>query len=131
MKRTTRTIFEDELSRREIAFERSDEGTYRLQVDGGTIVASLENIRRNAERDNDPEAVRRFVDHLVRALPDAFAASLRNQDTLLERVNLEVEEVDGHKLGMVPLDSPYKASVIFAGSFRDLVAQTWDGLCWL
>jgi len=159
MKKTARIIFEDELGRRQIPFQRSDDGLYRLQIEGVTISASLDNIRRDAEREDDPEAVRRFVDQLVRAWPEVpewaeasrlllssaesaqreFGETLRSAVTndvtrvltLTDRdqsritwvtpVKLEVEEIDGHPLGMVPIDSPYKASVIFAGTFRDLV----------
>jgi len=52
---------------------------------------------------------------------EAGAAAFRNQDKLLEGLELEVAEADGSPLGMVPLDSPYKASVIFAPSFKRLV----------
>jgi len=159
MKKTARIIFEDELGRRQIPFQRSDDGLYRLQIEGVTISASLDNIRRDAEREDDPEAVRRFVDQLVRAWPEVpewaeasrlllfsaesaqreFGETLRSAVTndvtrvltLTDRDQsritwvtpgkLEVEEIDGDPLGMVPIDSPYKASVIFAVTFRDLV----------
>jgi hypothetical protein len=52
---------------------------------------------------------------------EAGAAAFINQDKLLEGIELEVAEADGSPLGMVPLDSPYKASVIFAPSFKRLV----------
>jgi len=44
-----------------------------------------------------------------------------NQDRLLDGIKLEVTEVEGSALGMVPVDSPYKASVIFADAFKPLV----------
>src|SRR5262245_56848683 len=49
------TIFEEELSKRGIAFERQDEDTYLLHRDGWTIRASLANVGRNAERDQDAD----------------------------------------------------------------------------
>ena len=52
---------------------------------------------------------------------EAGVAAFLNQDKLIEGVELEVTEADGSPLGMVPLDSPYKASVIFAPSFKRLV----------
>ena len=53
---------------------------------------------------------------------EVIARALANQDELLRGIELKVEDVAGHKLGMVPLSSPYKASVVFAPSFRDFVA---------
>ncbi len=52
---------------------------------------------------------------------EASAAAVANQDTLLDGIKIEVQEVDGNKLAMVPLDSPYKASIVFAPRFRQFV----------
>src|SRR5262249_4297574 len=60
----------------------------------------------------------------------AVEAARRNQARLIAGLRMRVETVDGHKLGMVPLDSPYKASVIFAPSFRDLVAADFGWPVW-
>ena len=180
-------IFEEELSRRGLSYVREDEQTYRVQLEGWEITATLANIRRNAERDQDPAAIRRFVDRVIETFPatrppwseasallfwaaepadQEFGSSIRvavtdevsrvltltdaaqtkiswvtpdmcdewsvtteqaakaaflNQNRLLDAIKLEVSEVDGRSLGMVPLDSPYKASVIFAPSFRRFV----------
>jgi hypothetical protein len=180
-------IFEKELARRKLAFVRQSENEYRVEIDGAPFAISLANIRRNALRDDDAEAVQRFArdvlgpslrhrrawqeaapfllfsaeaaDHdfgttirssvspevcRVLTLTDenhttitwvtegqlttwgvaadvAIAAALANQDTLLHGVEVQVEEVRGSKLGMVPLESPYKASVIFAPAFERLV----------
>ncbi len=180
-------LFEEALRARGLKFERDDAGVYSFEANGMPMTASLENVRRNAERDGDPEAIARFVDKLletprrttppwseasrflffaaepsdqdfgdtirspvtdtfVRVLTltdaetsfvrwvnpalcshwqvtedDAIAAARLNQDRLLEGLTLEVAEVKGEKLGMVPLDSPYKASVIFAARFKELV----------
>ena len=54
-------------------------------------------------------------------IEEVTAAAFLNQDQLLDGLELEVAEADGSPLGMVPLDSPYKASVIFAPSFKRLV----------
>jgi len=61
----------------------------------------------------------------------AVDAALRNQDRLIAGLRLQIENVDGHKLGMVPLDSPFKASVIFAPSFKDLVAADLGWPVWV
>ena len=47
-------IFEAALSSRGIAFERKDDDTYALSLDGWTITANLANVRRNADRDRTP-----------------------------------------------------------------------------
>ncbi len=180
-------LFEEELTRRGFSFVRETDDVYRLQVEGCEVTASLANVRRNAERDQDPDVVKRFVDRVLAIRPseqppwaDASAlllwsaepadqdfgdcirhpvtdevsrvltltdthqtsirwvtpsmcrewgvspeqaaeAALANQDRLIEGLELETGEADGNVLGMVPLDSPYKASAIFARSFKRLV----------
>jgi hypothetical protein len=52
----------------------------------------------------------------------ALAAAARNQNELLRGIQMELSEVAGEQLGMVPIDSPYKASVIFAPAFKQFVA---------
>jgi hypothetical protein len=54
-------------------------------------------------------------------IDEAKAVASRNQDTLLAGLSLETAEAAGERLGMVPVDSAYKASVIFAPSFRQFV----------
>jgi hypothetical protein len=56
-------------------------------------------------------------------LEQAEQAAGENLDRLLGSIRLEVDPVDGHKLGMVPLDSPFKASVILAPHFRAFVEK--------
>jgi hypothetical protein len=51
----------------------------------------------------------------------AEKAAGENLDRLLHGKKLEVERVGAMRLGMVPIDSPYKASVIFAPHFREFV----------
>src|SRR5688572_28966830 len=58
-------IFEEELSRRGLSFVREDDDTYRVQLERGEVTANLVNVRRNAERDQDPDAIRRFVDKVL------------------------------------------------------------------
>jgi hypothetical protein len=182
-------IFEQELSARSITFVKDGEDEYRLHLEGWEISVTLANVRRDAERDRDPDAIRRFVDTVLKLSPstgepawheastlllwsaepadqdfgDSFhvavsdevarvltltdheqtgvtwvtprmcqtwgvtveqasSAAFANQDRLLEGIELNLAESGGHTLGMVPLDSPYKASVIFADAFKSLVA---------
>lgn len=179
--------FEAELRTRGLVFRRDEEGGYRIDLDAGEITASLENIRRNVERDGDVSAIARFVDQIVSVMATgdrpfedaarhlyflaesaevALGESIRtpvsaevvraltlsdaafsavtfvtprmcarwgvteqvatararaNQDRLIDSVELQVAESEGERLGMVPVDAPYKASVIFAPSFRRMV----------
>jgi hypothetical protein len=173
-------IFGEELSRRGFSFVREDQDTYRVHLERWEVTANLANVRRNAERDQDPDAIRRFVGKVLESFPStrppwneasglllwsaepadqdfgnsiqvpvtdevsrvltltdadqtkitwitpdmcdewgvtieqAAAAAFINQDRLLTGIELDVAEANGRALGMVPLDSPYKASVIFA-----------------
>ncbi|NOU29500.1 MAG: hypothetical protein HOO96_16470 [Polyangiaceae bacterium] len=51
----------------------------------------------------------------------ALRAAEENQARLLQDVELEVTDIDGEPLGMVAVGSPYKASTVFASTFRALV----------
>ena len=180
-------IFEEELSLRGVAFVKRSEYEYVIEIDDFKVTANLFNVARNAEREGDPDAIRRFVDDVFDAFPpnpppwieasklllfsaehayqdfgDAIAspvsdevcrvltltdqaetkitfvtpkicddwgvtveeanqAATRNQDRLLDGIQLQVEEIEGDALGMIPVNSPYKASVIFAGTFKEMV----------
>lgn len=180
-------IFEKELLRRGVSFVRKSEHEYTIDLEGWEVTANLINARRNAERDQNADAIKRFVDHVLATRPStrpqwseastllffsaesadqdfgdaitsvvtseirrvltltdkdetkitwvssrmcddwgvttkqATSAAAANQNRLLDGIQLEIGDVDGHALGMVPIESPYKASVIFAGNFKKLV----------
>ena len=63
-------IFEAELAKRGASFQKESDFVYRVEVDGWIVSASLENVRRNAERDQDEGVIARFVEHVL-----AFSAS--------------------------------------------------------
>lgn len=63
-------IFEAELRKRGVPFEKEGDLSYRVEVGGWIVSASLENVGRNAERDQDEGVITRFVDHVL-----AFSAS--------------------------------------------------------
>ncbi len=50
------------------------------------------------------------------------SAANDNLSRLLDGKQLETTEVDGMHLGMVPVDSPYKASIIFSAGFKRFVS---------
>ena len=48
-----------------------------------------------------------------------------NMNNLVSDASLEIEEIDGEKLGMLSTtDTPFKASLILTGRFRELVSPT-------
>lgn len=189
MKLNANAIFEAELARRGLAFVRDGADEYRIQIGSIEVVTTLANVRRNAERDDDPGAIKRLVDHVLQvsvATPNWTTASKRlllsaeradqefgdtvrevvtdevvsvltltddahtkvvwitpqmcadwgvtttqatvvareNQDRLLAGIQLELAQAVDGKLGMIPLDSPYKASVIFARTFKNFVQES-------
>ncbi len=71
---------------------------------------------------------------IVWLTPDALAlwgvtqeeveqAALENLSRLLEGVKLKVEEIDGMKLAMIPIDSAFKTAAIFAPNFKILATS--------
>lgn len=50
--------------------------------------------------------------------PTVESAALRNLDSLLEGIAPEISDIDGLKLGMIPIEPPFKASVVLAPSFK-------------
>lgn len=59
--KTADQIFQAELNRLNHLYSLNEEGQYVIQVGDVTVHVSLENIRRDFERDNDEEAVKRFA----------------------------------------------------------------------
>lgn len=52
---------------------------------------------------------------------EAMATARRNQSDLLSGLTLEIRKTGDNKLGMVPVDSAYKASTLFAPSLKQFV----------
>jgi hypothetical protein len=180
-------LFEAELRQRGVAFAVMLDGRYELQVNGGVLLVSLDNVSRDLERDGDPRRVARFTetvlgvfeplppwdeargriywaaerscseldDSLHESVTDTVARVLvltsidegrirwlapacletwgleldalrgaagENLDALLRGKRLEIAGERGRRLGMVSVDSPLKASVIFAPCFKRFVA---------
>ena len=180
-----RTLFEGELRRRKVPFQRTADGRYALELKGGELTISLENVARDFERDHDAAVIARFVERCLGLvvvpdwgtaqkwvyfsaepsdhefgetlrkwvtdtvsrvlvvtdaeeskltwltpaqlkrwkvkLPELEHAAAKNLDALLRDKKLEMTEVDGKKLGMIPVASALKASLIFAPALRKLV----------
>lgn len=180
-------IFEQELLSRGVSFVRDSKDEYTIELDGWKVSANLINVRRNAERDQNVDTIKRFVDHVLAISPSyrppwseaskllffsaesadqefgdaitsavtsevrrvltltdkdetkitwvssrmcddwgvtieqASSAAAANQDRLLDGIQVQIDDIDGNALGMIPIDSPYKASVIFARKFKELI----------
>ena len=57
-------MFRSELNERGIDYSTTAEDLYAIRLDDQTVTVSLENIRRDYERDGDPDAIVRFVDRI-------------------------------------------------------------------
>ena len=186
-------LFQLELANRNLPFKVTDEGLYNIQIGDVSATISLENVRRNYERDKDAEAIASFAmqlvvnvfddtpsweaiksyakfsieasdyeigfdeslheivnDELVKVFvftsPDGSRITwisqsmlsnwkvsreivvnqaIENMNRLVAETKLEIEEIDGVKLGMLSTDeTPFKASLILADGFRELVSPT-------
>jgi hypothetical protein len=89
---TADELFRAELDRRGIAYSFTAEGTYAIDLGGTSLDTSLENIRRNYERDGDATAIIRFVDQLTL---DHFA-SVPTWDDVRPYVRYSLEGLDFH-----------------------------------
>jgi len=67
---TADELFRTELKKRGITFATTAEGLYEVKVGEQTVTVSLENVRRDYERDGDPDAIVRFVDRIDGAFYD-------------------------------------------------------------
>lgn len=67
-------LFESSLKKTGLSIkDKTDDGLYIVNVNGLDLSISLENIRRDFKRDKDPEAVRRFIENILRTnqmIPD-------------------------------------------------------------
>ncbi|MDX1930793.1 MAG: hypothetical protein SFV81_29990 [Pirellulaceae bacterium] len=186
-------LFQLELAKRNLSFTIADDGRYNIQIGDVNAVFSLENVRRNYERDHDADAISRFAmqldvdmfedipawesvksharfsiepadyetgfddtlheivnDELVKVFvftpPDGSRISWitesmlsdwnvsretvvsqanLNMSRLVAETQLEIEVIDGVKLGMLSTnETPFKASLILSEGFRKLVSPS-------
>ncbi len=61
-------VFESQLAERGIEFELLDDGRYQIMSDAGQMTVALDNISRQYARDQDAEAVSRFLDSVLSGL---------------------------------------------------------------
>lgn len=87
------TLFVEELARRNIPVEVSDEGVYQIEVGDERLSISLENLTRDFETDRDPQRVIDFVDTVTQpvVIPDWDEARDRIRWNL-EPTDMPIEE---------------------------------------
>jgi hypothetical protein len=61
---TADKIFQMELANRDLPYEVTEDGLYRIQIGEVAATVNLENVRRNYERDKDAGAIVRFARQL-------------------------------------------------------------------
>lgn len=191
--KTADQLFQMELANRGLSFTLTEEGLYIVQIGDVSATVSLENIRRNYNRDKDADIIARFAeqldgkifgntpdwatvkpfvryslersdyeggfgdtlhemvkDDLVKIFvytpsdgsriswittsmlagwqvtaEDVVAQAVINMNQLVAETKLEIQEIDGVKLGMLSThETPFKASLILSERFRDLVSPT-------
>lgn len=94
---TADDLFRSELARRSLGYSIAPDGRYTVQVRDQVVTVSLDNIRRDCERDADAGAIGRFVDRIELAVsgetPDWDAVRLRVR-YCLEPSNYEMDDPD-------------------------------------
>jgi uncharacterized protein YtpQ (UPF0354 family) len=190
---TVDQIFCSELDKRGLKYSVMPEGVYEFRINEQMVTVSLENIRRNYDRDGDPDAITQFVEKLTTEFlsetppwddvrpyiryslepsdygtffdgvlfdrindelnqvfvftpadgsritwidesmlgdwsitrQEVLQQAEENMSAIIAKTNLEVEEIDGNKLGMISTEeTPFKASLILSPAFRELVSPS-------
>src|SRR4029453_6462731 len=62
-------IFEQELLSRGVSFVRDSKDEYTIELEGWKVAANLVNVRRKAERDQNVDPIKRFVNHVLASSP--------------------------------------------------------------
>lgn len=63
-------LFEKNLQERDVTFKKQDDGIYEVNVNGGISHISLDNLKRNFQRDGDPEVIQRFVKNILQKIDE-------------------------------------------------------------
>ena len=87
---TADEIFRSELQQRGIKYTEAADGRYVVQINELDVSASLDNVRRNYDRDGDRGAIVRFVDQLSAT----FADELPSWDDVRPYVRYSLEPAD-------------------------------------
>lgn len=85
-------IFESQLAERGIEFQLLDDGRYEIMSDAGQMTVALDNLSRQYARDQDAEAVSRFLDSVLSGrapLPD-WENARNNVFPMIESTDVEI-----------------------------------------
>ena len=66
-------LFEKNLREKNIKFKKLEDGRYEVNTNSGINKISLDNVKRNFLRDEDPEVISRFVENILQKI-DALPA---------------------------------------------------------
>ena len=120
---TADEIFRGDLERRGLTFTLNSEGLYLICVNETDFTISLENIRRDYQRDGDPGAVVRFVDRIT-GIVTTEPPSWRDVGPYI-RYSLEPWDHDGEFADVVIEQVNDELSKIFVYVPEDGSSITW------
>lgn len=89
-----RNVFESQLAERGIEFELLDDGRYQVVSDVGQMTVSLDNLSRQYARDQDADAVSRFIESALSGIAPLPEWSEARDDVfpLIESADVEIGE---------------------------------------
>jgi uncharacterized protein YtpQ (UPF0354 family) len=118
---TADQIFRSELDKRGIRHSETPEGLYEVRINDQSVTVSLENIRRNYDRDGDPDAIVQFVEKID---TDFFAETPSwNEVKPYVRYSLEPSDYDFDDVLFTPINE--KLHQVFVFTSADGSRITW------
>lgn len=63
-------LFENELKKRNVPYTKTEDRLYDIETSEGLKTISIYNLEQNYLRDNDSEAIGRFVENILQPIPD-------------------------------------------------------------
>ena len=111
-------IFEEELRRRAIQFAHTLDGRYQIEIDGGTLVLSLDNVSRDFDRDGDPQRICRYIESSL-----AIFAPLPTWEHARARIYWSAEASSADLGGTLHESVTERVSRVLV--FIDLVGMRW------
>ena len=118
-------LFEEQLVNRGLTFSvDAESGRYAIEVNGSQMLVSLENLKRDMERDGEVERVARFVDSIVASSDITERASSADQLYWCLEPNEYVEKADFR----VPVSDRVDRVLVHLSSDSRLVTWVTDDL---
>ena len=107
-------LFEKDLQQRNIAFKRREDGTYEINAHSGVSYISLDNVKRNFQRDGDPDLIHRFVDNILQKVEE-----LPGWNTLSLHIYPSLEPLNKERLENVVHQPLSNSSVMSLAYFNE------------